>query len=94
MKKKNKIGKLARKLEIIGDTNRLRIMCVIFENRKICVSKIARKLKLSVAVASHHLNVLAKEGILQSSRDGKMICYHLKKESFISELKNLICKYK
>lgn len=91
---KKDIGKLARKLEVVGDSNRIKILCIIFESKKICVSEIAKKLKISVAVASHHLNVLAKEGILQPLREGKMVCYQVVDEGFAKDLNNLICKYR
>jgi DNA-binding transcriptional ArsR family regulator len=89
-----KIKNIARKLEVVGDVNRLRILCVIYEKDRICVSDIAKRLKLSVAVASHHLNVLANEGILKPIRAGKNICYQTVPQDFTEDLKKLICKYK
>ena len=77
-----------------GDENRLKILCIIFNKRKVCVSDIANELKLSVAITSHHLQVMSKEKLVIPVRDGKRICYELPKEKFVSDLKKFICKYK
>jgi ArsR family transcriptional regulator len=85
---------LAKKLQTAGDPCRLRILCYIISAKKACVSDIAGHLRLSVAIVSHHLQSLAKEGLLESERDGKRICYSFLDGEFVSDLKKLICKYK
>lgn len=87
------LNDLAKKIRTVGDESRLKIMCTIFTEHKICVSEIAQKLEMSVAIVSHHLQELRAEGLLISSRDGKRICYELSDEEFIGDLKKLICKY-
>jgi DNA-binding transcriptional ArsR family regulator len=88
------LNELAKLMRTAGDESRLKILCVIFNERKICVSDIAQELNMSVAIVSHHLRVLEDEGILISSRDGKRIVYELPKEPFVADLKKFICKYK
>ena len=51
-------------------------------------------LDLSIAIVSHHLQVMSKEGLVVPVRAGKKICYELQKEPFINDLKKFICKYK
>jgi DNA-binding transcriptional ArsR family regulator len=92
--KKENIELLAKKLRVAGDSSRLRIMCFIFNNKNVCVSDIAKNLKMSVAITSHHLQSLAKEDLLESNRDGKKICYSLSKNSLVLDLKKFICRYK
>ena len=92
--KQNKIEALAKKLKTVGDPNRLKIICLIFDGEERCVSDIAKELKMSVAIVSHHLQSLAKEGLLKRGRDGKNICYLLSKNELTSDLKKFICKYK
>lgn len=87
------LNDLAKKMRIIGDECRLKILCLIFNEKKICVSDIALKLNMSVAIVSHHLQALKEEEILNSYRDGKRIRYELSDNSFIQDLKKFICKY-
>ncbi|HXK37525.1 MAG TPA: metalloregulator ArsR/SmtB family transcription factor [Candidatus Paceibacterota bacterium] len=87
------LNELAKKIRTVGDESRLRILCVIFEGRKICVSEIAAKLDMSVAIVSHHLRALQDEGLLIPMRDGKHVCYEISDEKFMEDLKKFICKY-
>jgi len=92
--RQNKTELLAKKLKTVGDPSRLKILCLIFDSHKICVSDIAKKINMSVAIVSHHLRFLAREGLLERSREGRNICYVLVKNELISDLKKFICKYK
>ncbi len=89
-----KTSRLAKFLRVAGDENRIRIMCLLFKRKKICVSDIAEELSISVAISSHHLQELLKAGIVLSERNGKEICYFLAKSALVSDFKKFICKYK
>ena len=89
-----RLNELAKLIRTAGDENRLKILCVIFSKKKICVSDIAEDLGFSVATTSHHLQVMSKEKLLVKTREGKRICYELPKGNFIKDLKSFICKYK
>lgn len=89
-----RLNELAKLMRTAGDESRLKILCVIFSKKKVCVSDIALSLGVSVAVVSHHLQVMSKEGLLVSIREGKRICYELPKSVFVGDLKKFICKYK
>jgi ArsR family transcriptional regulator, lead/cadmium/zinc/bismuth-responsive transcriptional repressor len=88
------LNELAKLLKITGDESRLKILCVIFDKNKICVSDIASDTHMSVATVSHHLQVMSKENLITPLRDGKKICYQLVKSSFVKDLKKFVCKYK
>jgi DNA-binding transcriptional ArsR family regulator len=88
------LNELAKLMRTAGDESRLKILCIIFGKKKVCVSDIAKELKVSVAVVSHHLQVMSKEGLLISVREGKRICYELPKDQFVKDLKKFVCKYK
>ncbi|MFA6325226.1 MAG: metalloregulator ArsR/SmtB family transcription factor [Candidatus Paceibacterota bacterium] len=88
------LNELAKLMRVAGDENRLRILCLIFNKNKICVSDLAKSLNLSVATASHHLQVMSHEGLVDSVREGKRVCYQLPKGPFVKDLKKFICKYK
>ncbi len=94
MRIKKDIHDIAGLLRTAGDTGRLKILCVIFDTKNICVSDIAEKLNMSVAITSHHLKVMARTGLLVARRSGKRMCYELPKAPFVGDLKRLICKYK
>ena len=89
-----RLNELAKLMRTAGDESRLKILCVIFGANKICVSDIAGKLGMSVAIVSHHLQVMSREGLVVSVRKGKKISYELPKEPFVKDLKKFICKYK
>ena len=89
-----RLNELAKLMRTAGDENRLKILCVVFNENKVCVSDIAKSLKLSIAIVSHHLQVLSKEGLVVSIREGKRICYQLPNKPFVKDLKKFICKYK
>lgn len=89
-----KIEALAKKLQAAGDLNRLKILCYLFAEKKACVTDIAESLGMSIATASHHLQALAKESLLESEREGKKICYKLGDAEINADLKKFICKYK
>ena len=89
-----RLNELAKLMRVAGDESRLKILCVIFNENKVCVSDIAKSLNLNVAIVSHHLQVMSKEGLVISVRDGKRVCYQLPQKPFIKDLKKFICKYK
>jgi DNA-binding transcriptional ArsR family regulator len=89
-----RLNELAKLMRTAGDESRLKILCIIFSKRKVCVSDIAKELDMSIAIVSHHLQALSREGLLLSVREGKRICYQLPKDSFVKDLKKFICKYK
>jgi DNA-binding transcriptional ArsR family regulator len=86
--------RLARRLQTAGDARRLAILCVLFRDKKSCVSDIAGSVNASVAVTSHHLQALAKEGLVVPVREGKRVCYALSPEEFSQDLRKFICRYK
>lgn len=84
---------LANIFKVIGEENRLLILCLLFEEKEMCVGEIASKLKLGIAITSHHLKTLEKNNILKSRKEGKEVCYSLHNEDIIKDTKKLICKY-
>ncbi len=87
------LNELAKRMRTVGDENRLRVLCLIFDEQKICVSEIAAKLGMSVAIVSHHLRAMQSEGLLLPVREGKRVCYVVRDEKFMDDLKKFICTY-
>lgn len=88
------LNELAKMMRTAGDESRLKILCIIFRRKKVCVSDIAEELDMSIAIISHHLQVMSKESLVVAVREGKRICYKLPEDPFIKDLKKFVCKYK
>jgi ArsR family transcriptional regulator len=63
-------------LSAIADPVRLRILARLFEAES-CVSDLCRRLKVAQPVASRHLGVLRKAGLVDTRREGLWIHYRL-----------------
>lgn len=93
-KKSKKIDHLAKSLKVAGEESRIKIICTLIEQEKICVSDMAKKLNMSIAISSHHFKELHRAGLVKSKREGKTICYYLNNSPLVADLKRFICKYK
>jgi DNA-binding transcriptional ArsR family regulator len=87
------LNKLAKLLQVSGDKSRLKILCLLFAKKKICVSMIARESGLSIANASHHLRVMARAGLLEPKKEGKEVCYFPVKSRLALDLKRFVCRH-
>ena len=45
--------------------------------KKLCVSDLAKLLNATIATTSHHLQILKKNNLVQSERDGKQVFYYI-----------------
>jgi len=68
--------KLASFLETIGVENRLKILCLLKQQKR-CVCEICQLLKLPQNLVSHHLKVLKNYNLLSSEKEGVKIFYSL-----------------
>lgn len=66
-------------LKIIGEKNRLKILCILKEKEK-CVCEIWQYLNLSQNLVSHHLKVLKEFGLVSSKKEGLKIFYKTNKK--------------
>lgn len=62
---------------------------IMEQKRKVNVTEIYHKMKLEQSVASQHLAILRRAGIVKTTRDGKFIWYSTNKKR-IEEINNLI----
>lgn len=80
-------------LNAICDENRQKILLVLMDNcvgGGVRVCDIAEKVNLSRPAVSHHLKLLADEGIVSVSKDGTKNYYHITGGREILKLKKLI----
>lgn len=67
---------LADLYRIFGDSTRIRILYVLYEN-EVCVCDIAEILNMTMSAISHQLRVLKSAGLVKYRREGKTCYYSL-----------------
>lgn len=73
------IIKIYNFLKVIGDKNRLKIICLL-KKESLCVCEIFKALDISQKLTSHHLGQLTRIGILSRKKEGSFVYYNLNKE--------------
>ncbi len=71
----NALKKAALVLRALNHKLRQQLLKLIEDEKKITVSEIYIRLRLEQSVASQHLAILRKAGIVNTERDGKHIFY-------------------
>lgn len=74
------IKKASLVLRSLNHKLRQQIIKLIHENEKLTVTEIYVKLRLEQSVASQHLAILRKAGIVSTKREGKFIYYTINKK--------------
>ena len=69
------IKKAAMVLRSLNHKLRQQVIKTIHENKRLTVTQLYVKLRLEQSVASQHLAILRKAGIVSTERDGKFIFY-------------------
>jgi len=69
------LKKAAMILRALNHKLRQQIVKLIDENKRLTVTEIYIRLRLEQSVASQHLAILRRAGIVKTSRDGKFIYY-------------------
>lgn len=73
------VKKASLVLRALNHKLRQQILKLIHENGKLAVTEIYVKLRLEQSVASQHLAILRKAGIVTTRREGKFIYYTINK---------------
>jgi len=76
-------------LRAVNHELRQSIIELLQETDKLTVTEIYVKLRLEQSVASQHLAILRRAGVVKTSRDGKFIYYSLSPER-LGEIGNLV----
>ena len=87
------IKKAAMVLRALNHKLRQQVIKTIHENKRVTVTQLYVKLRLEQSVASQHLAILRKAGIVSTERDGKFIYYTIsfpRIESINQFVKNLV----
>ena len=83
------LKKAALILRALNHKLRQQLIKLIEEEKKITVTEIYVRLKLEQSVASQHLAILRKAGIVTTQRDGKFIFYIINHKR-IDEISNFV----
>lgn len=75
----NELYDLAELFKVFGDSTRIRILYVLFEE-EVCVCDIAEILGMTQSAISHQLRILKNGRLIKSRREGKQIFYSLADE--------------
>ena len=67
---------LAELFKVFGDSTRIRILFVLFEE-EVCVCDLAKALNMTQSAISHQLRILKQNKLVKSRREGKSIFYSL-----------------
>lgn len=71
-----KLYDLAELFKVFGDSTRIRILFVLFEE-EVCVCDLAAALNMTQSAVSHQLRILKQSKLVKSRREGKSIFYSL-----------------
>lgn len=74
------LKKAAMILRALNHKLRQQIVKLIDENKRLTVTEIYIRLRLEQSVASQHLAILRRAGIVKTERDGKFIYYSINVE--------------
>lgn len=74
------LKKAALVLRALNHKLRQQMIALIEEGSKLTVTEIYVKMRLEQSVASQHLAILRKAGIVETERDGKFIYYTVSKK--------------
>ena len=68
---------LANGLSLVGNSVRLKILYLLFEEKRLCVCDLSDILGVTVPAVSQQLRKLKDRGIIRNHREGNMIYYSL-----------------
>lgn len=85
----NNLKKTVLVIRSVDHKLRQQIIKMLTESPKLTVSEIYLKLRIEQSIASQHLALLRRSGVVQTKRSGKFIYYTLNQERLI-EISELI----
>ena len=71
---------LANGLSLVGNSVRLKILYLLFEEKKLCVCDLSDILGMNISAISQHLRKMKDRNLLETERDAQTIFYSLTTE--------------
>ncbi|MDD4151495.1 MAG: metalloregulator ArsR/SmtB family transcription factor [Candidatus Gracilibacteria bacterium] len=80
---------LKESFNLLSEPNRIKILCLLGKNEKLCVCEIIKALGLKQNLISHHLSMFKRIGLFEQKKVGTNIYYSINKEVY-DKLKTLV----
>tara|TARA_R110000787_G_scaffold63405_2_gene142744 strand:- start:669 stop:1043 length:375 start_codon:yes stop_codon:yes gene_type:complete len=74
------IDYLANGLSLVGNSVRLKILYLLFEEKRLCVCDLSDILEMNISAISQHLRKMKDRNLLQTEREAQTIFYSLTPE--------------
>lgn len=71
------LKQMTKIIKAISDENRIRIVCLLKNNRDICVCEITEIIGLAQSTISSHLKLLENAGLIESYKRGLWVNYNI-----------------
>ncbi|MEQ3676127.1 MAG: metalloregulator ArsR/SmtB family transcription factor [Dokdonia sp.] len=71
---------LANGLSLVGNNVRLKILYLLFEEKRLCVCDLSDILEMNISAISQHLRKMKDRNLLETERDAQTIFYSLTPE--------------
>lgn len=85
-------GEVSEILKVIANPHRLLMLCKLIDD-EVSVGELAEELGVRDAVASQHLSILRRSGVVTTRRDGQTIFYQLADPRIRSLIETLYRKF-
>lgn len=86
MSSNEKYHDIANLFKILGDYNRIRILCAL-SYQEFCVCELSLLLDMSQSAISHQLRLLRNSNVVKFRKENKQIFYSLQNNEIISMIK-------
>jgi len=81
--RKNELEDIVTMFKALGDPSRLKVISLLTREPDLCVSDIAKKLKMSISRVSHHLKLLEHLGFVKHKQEGKQVYHSIEDDCII-----------
>ena len=71
---------LANGLSLVGNNVRLKILYLLFDEKRLCVCDLSDILEMNISAISQHLRKMKDRKLLKTEREGQTIFYSLTRE--------------
>lgn len=74
----------------LGDPTRVKLLACLMKCGRAClVGEVAECCEVDLSVVSRHLQALARAGVVESAREGRMVAYRVRYEPLAARLRDL-----
>lgn len=85
----NNIEFLKESFNLLSEPNRIKIFCLLWKNKELCVCEIIKSLWIKQNLVSHHLSMFKRIWLFEQKKVGTNIYYSINQEVY-EKLKNLV----